>query len=646
MSKKSYRYFVGDLETTVYDGQTETEAWASGIVELFTDNVQIHTSIDETWAYLKALKSDIIIYYHNLKFDGAFWLDYFLVQKHFKQAFNFLDKRTERIPDRYMENNTVKYSISERGQWYQITVKVNNKRIIFQDSLKLLPFSVEEVGESFDTQHKKLEMEYKGLRHAGGVITEEERKYLRNDLLVIKEAIELMYEEGHKKLTIGSCCLSEYKAICKVSIKNPMSYEEMFPNIYDIKIYNFTEKNAGDYIRKSYKGGWSYLVPEKANKLFFNGCTVDVNSLYPSVMSSESGNYYPIGVPHFWKGDITEQALKEHRYYFIRIKCQFKIKDGYLPFIQIKNDLLYKGTEHLTSSDVYDKDTGIWYHNTVELTLTMTDYILMQEHYEIYDLEILSGCWFYTAIGIFDEYIDKYKQIKLTSKGARKTLAKLFLNNLYGKMATSEDSSFKIAHSDGEKLYFTTQTEKDKIPGYIPVGSAITSYARDFTIRHAQKNYHGPDKPGFAYGDTDSLHCDISPDELIDIEVHPSNFCRWKIETCWDKAIFVRPKAYIEHVTHQDLKPVDKPYHLIKCGGMPKACKNLLMYSFDGEEPAKKELNKMNEEQKEFLFDDFGNVIRRKYSDFKIGLSVPGKLRPVHMKGGVVLVDTPYVMRR
>ena len=57
------------------------------------------------------------------------------------------------------------------------------------------------------------------------------------------------------------------------------------------------------------------------------------------------------------------------------------------------------------------------------------------------DFEILDGCYFNSAIGIFDRYIEKYKKIKLESKGAKRELAKLFLNNLYGKMASSTDSS-------------------------------------------------------------------------------------------------------------------------------------------------------------------------------------------------------------
>ena len=69
---------MGDFETTVYDGQEYTEVWASACVELGTEDVHIFNSIDDTFKYLVSLKTNVIIYYHNLKFDGSFWLPYLL----------------------------------------------------------------------------------------------------------------------------------------------------------------------------------------------------------------------------------------------------------------------------------------------------------------------------------------------------------------------------------------------------------------------------------------------------------------------------------------------------------------------------------------------------------------------------------------
>ena len=640
------RFFVGDFETTVYKGQKDTEVWAGAVVELFDDNVSIFHSISDTFAYLKSLNCNIVCYFHNLKFDGAFWLSYLLINEGYTQAldtdgknvYGFLSKKD-------MPNKSVSYSIAGLGQWYRITVKVGSHFIEFRDSLKLLPFSVKKIGKSFGTLHKKLDMEYTGFRYAGCEITEEEKKYIANDVLVVKEALEIMFTEGHKKLTIGSCCLSEYKKLI-----GGKKYEIYFPNLYEIPIdKSYGCENAGEYIRKSYHGGWCYLVKGKEQQIKHNGTTADVNSLYPSMMSSESGNRYPVGEPTFWKGDIPDEALEPDKFYFVRFTTQFYIKPEMLPFIQIKGNLLYKMTEMLETSDIYNKKDGKYYDSyidfdgsvkkaTVTLTMTMIDYKLFLEHYEAVNFQILDGCYFDSKIGIFDTYIEKYKKIKVTSKGAKRELAKLFLNNLYGKMASSTNSNFKVAYIKEDKsIGFNTIVANDKLPGYIPVGSAITSYARNFTIRAAQKNFHGINNRGFIYADTDSIHCDLSPEEIKGITVHPTDFCCWKLESCWDKGYFIRQKTYVEHVTHEDCEPIDNSYYNVKCAGMPEHCKDLFLMSMEGY--TEDQIKELPETEQEFVKQ------KRTLNDFNIGLKVPGKLMPKRIRGGVLLVTTTYEMR-
>ena len=680
MNVRQFRYFVGDFETTVYKNQEHTEVWASASVEMFTDDVKIFHSINDQYEYFKSLKCNLVVYYHNLKFDGAFWVSYLMTELNYTQALHHrstdqLD--VEWLHEKDMKNNTFKFCVSDKGMWYSITIKVQGHYIIIRDSLKLLPFSVRRIGQSFGTKHKKLDMEYEGIRYAGCPITEKEKEYIANDVLVVKEALEIMFTEGHKKLTIGSCCLAEYKKIVENEYGTPTyGFVNMFPNVYNLQLNEMQHKykNAGEWLRRSYRGGWCYLVKGKENIEYKEGVTADVNSLYPSMMSSESGNKYPIGIPTFWKGNyIPDEAIADNKYYFVRIKTRFYIKENMLPFIQIKSSLLYDGTEALETSDVYDRTDGKYYthytdkdghiHDTrVELTMTMTDYQLFKEHYYCADFEILDGCWFYAQVGIFDQYIDKYKKIKMESKGALRELAKLFLNNLYGKMASSTDSSFKIAYlKDDGSLGFVPIKENNKEPGYIPIGSAITSYARNFTIRAAQKNYYGVDKAGFIYADTDSIHCNLKPEQVVGIKIDSKNFCCWKLESKWDTATFTRQKTYIEHVIEEDLEQKEdgtfagetvKPYYNIKCAGMPQRCKDLFEQSMNGTadisgyiSPTTNQHKDWTQDERDFLFDENDKPIKRTMCDFRIGLKVPGKLRPKRIKGGVLLVETPYEMR-
>lgn len=655
---KKTKVYVGDFETTVYDNQTFTEVWASALVPMYSEDVVVVNSIGKTYDYLVDQKCNCVVYYHNLKFDGEFWLYYLVKVLGFSQACVIDEEEpsnTMWIKPREMPDKSLVYTISDRGQWYKITFKVNGKLIELRDSLKLLPFSVKEIGRSFKTKHQKSEIEYKGVRHAGGKISPEEQEYIKNDVLVVKEALEFMYEQGHKRLTIGSCCLTEYKNIIGDDL-----FKAMFPNLleYPLDESVYGASNADQYIRKSYKGGWCYVVTKKANQRKKNGLTADVNSLYPSMMHSQSGNRFPVGWPRgFWSGnEIPEKALRPKAYFFIRIRTRFYLKKDKLPFIQIKGNLLYKSTQCLETSDYYDRKTGKYHRwlmkdgkmipTTVELTLTCTDYYLFLEHYNVEAIEILDGCWFNTDIGIFDEYINRYKEIKMNSKGAMRTLAKLFLNNLYGKLATNDNSSFKLLiDKNEEEIGFIPIPQHDKPIVYIPAGSAVTSYARNFTIRAAQANYYGADKNGFIYADTDSIHCDIPIEELKGVKIDDKDFCCWKVESLWDEAIFARQKTYIEHVIAEDLKPIDNPYYSIKCAGMPDRCKNLLNARLTNKTFTNEEKMVLSDDAVDFLFDENGNTKPMELEDFKIGIRIPGKLLPKRIKGGIVLTDTEFTMR-
>ena len=657
------RTFACDFETTVYEGQTSTEVWSSALVELNTENVLVHHSIEQTFYWLNQQRQDITLYYHNLKFDGSFWLDYLLKIPTFEQAIEWFDDKHEHgewLKDKEMPKGSYKYMVSNMGQWYTMTIRLMNGKYLFlKDSYKLLPFSLKDIGKSFKTNHQKLDMEYTGYRYAGCEIKEDELKYIENDVLVLKEALEFMFKEGHNKLTIGSCCLSEFKnnkfspwSITADPNHVEPAYEDFFPNLENIglDINICGADNVDRYIRNSYNGGWCYVVKGKENKIKRNGVTADVNSLYPSVMHSESGSRYPIGEPTFWSGDmIPEEAKGDNKFYFVRFTCRFYIKEGKLPFVHIRNKLIYDSNENLTTSDYKDRKTGkysthyidhrgVKHTTNVILTMTQTDFDLFLDHYNVVEFKILDGCYFNAVTGLFDPYINKWKQVKMTSKGAMRTLAKLFLNNLYGKMASSTDSSFKVAFIEENRVKFKTIEAHDKPIGYIPVGSAITSYARNFTIRTAQKNYYGVDERGFIYADTDSIHCDLSVDELVGVPIHDSDFCHWKIENSWDEAIFVRQKTYIEHTIAEDLEPVEKPYYLVKCAGMPKHCKDLFVYSIE-QDITEKEFNKLTDAGKEFVKE------KRTIEDFCLGLTVPEKLMPKRIDGGVLLVSTTYKMR-
>lgn len=592
-----------DFETTVYENQTSTEVWSAAYARLFSDKVVVLHSIEEFLKELFDYRVNVVCWFHNEKFDGSFIVNFLL-----RNGWEWTNNKK-------LEKKQFTTLISKQNRWYTITIFTGKSIIEIRDSAKLMPMSLEDMGVAFDTKHRKKEMKYKGYRYAGCNITKEEMEYIINDVLVLKEALEFMFGNGHRKLTIGSCALSEYK-----KIYGKYEFITHFPKISDIELSeNYGSSDADEYVRKSYKGGWCYLKKGVSGRVG-QGFTLDVNSLYPSMMHSCSDNVFPIGKPHFWKGDIPDGALKSKRVYFVRFECRFELKENYLPTVQIKGDSRYDGTEWLHTSrikrgneyfeSVIDKYGNI-VDNLVILTMTHVDFILFKEHYDIKDLKILDGCWFYGAVGLFDDYIDEWanKKINAESKGQR-TEAKLFLNNLYGKFSTSRDSSYRIPYLRADNsLDFELVTENNKEAGYIPVGSMITSYSRNFTIRRAQLNYEQ-----FLYGDTDSLHMIDKGLSVLGIDIHPTNLLCWKFETEWSSGIFLRQKTYAEFIRKKDGKKV-YPHWSITCAGMPDNCKNIFLATHP-------------------------------VTDFKYGLTVNGKLTPTQIDGGVLLKDSVFTLRK
>lgn len=574
--KKNVTYWACDFETTVWTDdmikkagheQDTTEVWAAADVALYdkSENVTITHSIRDFLTRFLRMKGNNVLFFHNLSFDGSFIIDFLL-----REGYTHVT-----VKDTDMHTREFKTSISQMGQWYYIKIKWNHTLLEIRNSLKLMPSSLANIGKSFGTKHQKLTMEYTGDRAAYCEISEEEQEYIKNDVLVLKEALEMMFDAGHNKLTIGSCCLSEFK-----SGYTRQDYNITFPDLREEPLhYDFCGFfNMWEYVHKSYSGGWCYVNPRYAHRTITYGKVYDVNSLYPSMMHSVSGNYYPYGKGQYCKGkppDRLDDTLDI--YYFVRVRCRFSLKDGCFPWLHIRGDAHYKGNENLYTSDIrykgkyyryYYDDNGNICDTKHEFVFTKTDWILFRETYNAYDLEVLDYVWFYARPAMFDDYIDRYAEQKKTSKGFKRQLAKLFLNNLYGKFAMSDDSSWKEPYLDDDGVvHFILHEEHEKKVGYIPVGSAITSYARNFTIRHAMANYDR-----FCYADTDSIHLQgLEPAEMVIVD--PVEFCCWKNECDFDFAYYERQKTYAEHVIAEDGAELDKPYLNLKASGMTRTAK-------------------------------------------------------------------------
>lgn len=147
-------------------------------------------------------------------------------------------------------------------------------------------------------------------------------------------------------------------------------------------------------------------------------------------------NFFQFGEPIFFEGKYKDD--KVYNLYIQMITCTFEIKKDKLPTIQIKNTRIFNGNEYLENSGI----------EPVCLVLTNIDLELFLEQYNVYELEFICGWKFKGMNGIFTSYIDKWieRKNKATIEGnkGQRTLAKLMLNSLYGKFATSLEVQSKI----------------------------------------------------------------------------------------------------------------------------------------------------------------------------------------------------------
>lgn len=536
--------------------------------------------IDSFINYCSLINESSSFYFHNLKFDGEFIIHYLLTH-------GFVH-----VNEKKLGVNQFSTIISDLNVFYCIKVKFKEEVIIsFFDSLKLLNFSVEEVAKAFNLSIKKLEIDYKAKREKGHKITDEEKEYLKHDVMIMSLALEKMFEMKITRMTIASNAMNFFKDT--ISKKR---FEEWFkPPLYDKDL------------RQAYKGGFTYLNEIYRGKEVKEGIVLDVNSLYPSVM------YYspmPYGEGIYFDGKYVPDKL--YNLYIQNITCQFRIKKDMIPTIQIKNNLSFVPTEYLSSSN----------GESINLTLTNVDLKLFLEHYDIYDVSYNWGWKYKSSTKIFKSYIDYWNELKVkaTKEGNKplRTIAKLMLNSLYGKFAASPEGRSKIPYLDNNIVKYKLSELEERTAYYLPISIFITSWARDKTIRSAQAVYHR-----FIYADTDSLHLEGTdiPENLL---ISDTELGKWKIESTFKRGKYLRQKCYIEDA----VTPVDEIekfkkenpecVHLVSkdsiinivCAGMPKGCyKNVTWENFD-----------------------YGSVF-------------DGKLGVKHTDGGIVLVDTTFTIK-
>lgn len=494
---------MADFETTTK--LDDCRVWSWGIVDISTpdyEKVIVGTDIGDFLSLL--MNANSTTYFHNLKFDGWFIMDWLM-----NNGFKHVESKAAN------EVGTFKTLISDMGMFYSITIRwQNGKHTELRDSFKKLPMKVSKVATSFQLEESKGEIDYHADRPIGHIITAEEEDYLRRDVTIMAKAMHTVLASGMTKLTVASDSMTEYKKLMGT---------KMFTRVFPV-----LPEAMDSEIRRAYRGGFTYADDRFKGQQTRSGIVLDVNSLYPSVMRSRA---LPYGLPEWVEGRVLPSPSRPLTIFSITFTA--KLKPNHIPCIQIKGSSIYGSTEYL--KEIKDPTT---------LMMSNVDFDLYSKHYDIDILEYGGGWRFHATEGLFDTYVDKWAAVKENSKGGVREIAKLHLNSLYGKFASNPNVTSKIPVMKDGVVRLVRGKNESRPPVYTAVGVFITSYARELTISAAQSNYDT-----FAYADTDSLHL-LQDHVPTTIDVHPSRMGAWKLEYAFDSAYYIRPKAYLER--HSD----------------------------------------------------------------------------------------------
>lgn len=558
-------HYIADFETTTAATSTEeTRVWGWATCEVDDvngdfNNVEFGTDV---FGFLDwCAKKPKLIYFHNLKFDGEFIIAALL-------ELGFTWSNAKKLND--WQFSTV---INDAGAFYKIVIMFRRQgrklySVTIQDSLKKLPFSAERIAHTFDLPILKGSIDYDAPRPVGHELTVEEMEYLNNDVEIISRAIAVQYEQGFDRMTIGSDSMNDFidgfggKDLFRMHFP-------VLPVVVDTDI------------RQAYSGGWTYLRPERKDKDVGRGRVYDVNSLFPWAMRE---NPMPWGVPVRFDGEY--QPDENYPLYVQSLTCEFSIKPEFLPTVNGRTSF-FKGY------DDYLTDSG---DDHVSLFLTNIDLQLFFDHYDVWNVTYNGGYKFKAHRGFFDEFIDKWMKVKETSTGALRELAKLKLNNLYGKFGTDPKSYYLEPEMGPDGVVEYSRHYEELEPAYIPMAAFITAYAREKTIRTAQSLY-----PRFIYADTDSVHLE-GDEPAAGIDIHPTHLGAWKDEGIFTKARFIRPKRYLEVEENGKM--------LIRCAGMPDKLKKMVTWE-----------------------------------NFHPGLVLEGKLQPERVRGGVIFKERAFTLK-
>ena len=559
-------------------------------VKIFQNNESDSVYYDfMDYIYNNSKKTEnVIIYFHNLKYDYHVLLPYithrdapcekdnllYSVSVLYKdRTFNFRDsyklasfplnkfQKTFNLDDEYNKKEAIAYDFYNMENINSVNTNINeymsflNKKdkITFLDNLKNnKEFLYNKYDNTFDSNNYY-------------------RYYLKYDVLILALGIQ-KFETIINNITNNKLNLHNYLTISSLTFAY-MALNGSFDGVYQLS------GSIRDFVNKAVTGG-RVMVNEKYKKQVIEKKLADYDgvSLYPSAIKrvcEEMG--LPKGAPKRIS-EYDKKNLDNYSYYIVKIQINKINKFQQLPMVSYKNkEGLLKYVNKITEPVVVYVDM-----------ITLTDWIEFQD----IEYNILDGVYWNSGyngkMGEVIQYLFN-ERLKHKKKGneAMQQILKLMMNSAYGKTITKKTLTEKIIVKSNYKVNYiynnfntikkyenlynndtlVTVDKCDNSYNMAHVGAIVLSMSK--RIMNEVFNVANTCKCPLYYTDTDSIHCNY--DDVPTIEKEYFNKYKKNItgkqlgqfhidfnlknsvgEVYATKSVFLGKKCYIDKLEGKD----------------------------------------------------------------------------------------------
>lgn len=480
-----YPYCAFDIETTTTD--------IGSYMYAFTFALNDGIYVGRTWEEFNELLDMLSLKYNTVGLDRILvvWVH------NLSFEFQFLRKRLK-----------FKRIFAKEKRHIITACTVNN--IEFRDSLAISGCNLDMTSKLYGCTTKKMlgDLDYKILRNSKTPLTEEERTYMINDVKILREFAEKIYDmyicNGFFPITKTSILRHEVKEKSKQS-----------PSIVDtVKRCFLPQSKYKPFMNFLFSGGITHANPRHANMILNDVHGLDLKSDYPFQMATK---YFPNGKARIEPCDDIEYLIELGKSRCLILALEFtniRLKET-SPISPISKSKCVK-------FEKFHADNGkLWSAKSISIYATELDFEYIRETYEYESVTCKYAESYYkihlpqyVIQPILQGFIEKEK---LTKDTPEYMLAKQKPNSGYGMLVTRMNESEFILDEEGnvelDKDYIFSY-EKERRKAFLsPLwGIWVTSHARHTLMRMINKI--GQD---VVYCDTDSIY-------LLNYEKHKHLF--------------------------------------------------------------------------------------------------------------------------